>query len=1778
MSLPPLPSPAVPTPPALFQSSPLFSSAHPSHTSQYLVTAYRKQHLPTTLVHSVTTSIHTSAAALLHLLALHLESALAGRLPQDLLPSVSGDRKLLAGSAAFAQTVKFSRLTKRQFRHDLRLREVAHDAYSAVEFQQDPSAPLPPHALRGTFVLVPGPHGTTTVQAVAAVDVAAAPEPDAGARPSRGAKASTASSTAQGTTALDRTSTGLPLPPDEGRVLLDDFLLLIPKLFGMFDRSSEVDEATRETLAEYFTTTTTVASEEENELIDEVVGYEEQDWERISGTVQEPVEYFQVLAKGKSMLSNFGRTKSSAGSNSDDEVEGAWGKATTNVDTSADRCLAYYWHHMSYVGNTRFEKNNGRLLKMQVDVPNSHSTFMVTSGKSPFPGVDDRVLAARWAWRREKNGDFVAGFTYKGSSELVERVIKEDERAVGCTQGTIQGFWWFTPLAANVCRATFVFQTTVGGRVPVLAMNFGVKRALVTIEELRDKYERNGKAVDAELRAEFPSPPRVSELSPAQEQVVKSCQRLEAASADVSWSPLKSPSTLVSMWSKPPTSFERGERNITIGKAECDLDAAAKDAQAWWLAFCSRDRMRINKEEKNPARLTVKESANENVVATVKSAPFPFNRREFVAMQVCASDNSNDDLLFAAESVGESVDYGTSLKAVRGKTRLFVRLRSVSPNSCTLTYFQYVDVGGLVPARVLSYQLRGAFGVVEEVRQVFDRSDEVDKLARDELAGSIEHEQQVYDEGEEALISSVQDKLGGLKEEDFKELESPDHLVKMQKAFRAGSSSVVLRGSATLDASLEECAAHELLKISRARAAINKEDEETLTWINSHHGVFRFILGLGAPGFDAREWILEHVWRKEGEDALATYYEHIPLHPHFHDSESTYAKGNSSEVIFRYERLPPLAGGIPQTRLTYTQQVDLGGAIPKSVVNNKGPERLMVVSRARMQFDKSPVIDAASILRLVTMIQSHDGDYSEREEEIMEEGQKMLGVFEQQKSKKLEMATPTTQAKMAFKDGQSHAYGWSTAVVRASPAQVLAYTWDFTKRSSIYEDDLEKTVDEDGEHNKLTYIKKKIPDPFSNRDFHTRSVWRKRGEGYTLVSAPELGDTHPITSDVVRGKYPSMLIISSTSNGFVKLEYVIQPEISGSVPLWLALSGMGSSLAYVTEIQDYFQALRGLEIWRYEDGEAIGEVLVTKTDAEKQHGKGETRAEARVRAMMEKQKGLKELGQKHEWFEALLAKVVANKLRPAGDSKAKLCNMSAKEANVIGGALASCIAANLTAPAAVDEWILRYPAMGELEQEYVWFRPMMDTIAQRLLESVSWGLKMRLYTGAGLSTMDLLSDLYMIYTYATTNQRGAALSLATMVGLCLLLQLLGVLMNARKAPKKVILREMLIVLSGMKPGIDAMRVADGNEQAAHAAISPDAELVVTRGVEMAMESIPGSILQVKTLMQAETFSKVALASIIVSALTTGFSAATISFDFDVSPQRRRDEPDFYGYIPDAASSRTLIFGCMIVNGALLLLVRSVSMALLAIVGGQWVLVYLVSDMGLYFTYKILRRDLWHWMPLEGAASVVESVLERLIAKVLVDFTGVLQFRGAGELGGCYFTFNMIMSLAASFVATHVYYASLVEDRDAVMNESVAWTIVWGLSGLWTFFQVCFLLLMKPAYRSTFFSTQSGHAWVKEKFVKGDTDELKSWTLGCNKKQWLPIRDDMKAWTLENWERWEDEQPEWFNDAFRSSVDDDMIPAESLARLKGGGERRRSSLGDVLGGSNRKVLPVGGSEN
>jgi hypothetical protein len=244
-----------------------------------------------------------------------------------------------------------------------------------------------------------------------------------------------------------------------------------------------------------------------------------------------------------------------------------------------------------------------------------------------------------------------------------------------------------------------------------------------------------------------------------------------------------------------------------------------------------------------------------------------------------------------------------------------------------------------------------------------------------------------------------------------------------------------------------------------------------------------------------------------------------------------------------------------------------------------------------------------------------------------------------------------------------------------------------------------------------------------------------------------------------------------------------------------------------------------------------------------------------------------------------------------------------------------------------------------------------------------------------------------------------------------------------------------------------------------------------------------------------------------------------------------------------------------------------------------VLYYYLGDHVLYLVYKLARRDLYHWMPVEGIASVAVAFSERVVVKAITDFTGVIQFRGPGEMGGAGWVCSQSMALVASIVATHIYLR--YSDGDAAVTASTAWVIVGGLCGGWILSFIMFLMLMrKRHYWGTFISTQTGHAWAKSRFQEeSNAESFRMHIHRFNKKLWTSIRGDVKAYTVENWERWEEETPEWFDDNFRSFVDDDMIPADVLVRMQGGGSRRRSSLGDVLGvrgeskRSTREVVPV-----
>ena len=646
-------------------------------------------------------------------------------------------------------------------------------------------------------------------------------------------------------------------------------------------------------------------------------------------------------------------------------------------------------------------------------------------------------------------------------------------------------------MAAQVCEVTLVIQGKMAGRMPRVLLNMRIKSVLGYLKWSQNAFGRKGDTVDEEVRAAFPSPPDLAQLTAEQSKIFDDCRLLLADGPSQMAAPrrhssifrrtvspnsseyqhLQSPSPFIKMSHKSP----RGSRRIAIGRATTSLDCSAHEAMAWWSATCSRRRTKISYEEGNPARIVaMRSSAHDEVFATVKSFPFPLADREFVGRQLAARE-PNGDFVMAFVSTDDEINYGVKLRTVRATTKWLIYFKSVAEMQCEVTFMQYFDGGGNVPKRVYNYKLQNALGAVEEMRSEFERDDEIDKLEHEEIAKVVREVDQVYTAEENEIIEQVMGKLGGPKEEDFDELDSPDLRVKMGRLFAKSGGGGTLRASTVIDAAIEDCLATHIAFMDRAHvrdfAGVTREYKS----INDHHMVAQVIHDFGL-GFSKREWVSSTIWKwvDSNRDTLrlvctSVEDEDYPLDEKFLVRAST-------EILSTYQKLPEKSG-VPQTKLTFVFELDLGGRIPKRVYNSEGwgISQLVFVSKLRVMLDKSKEIEAAVRAQNVDMIRRNREQYSQQELTLVELALMDFKLFEEKRAKNVKMESALTTAKVAFKKGDKHAWGWATTTVRASPEEVLAHCWDFELLRTSREYDLERSVDKRAsDHHVLFYTAKKV--------------------------------------------------------------------------------------------------------------------------------------------------------------------------------------------------------------------------------------------------------------------------------------------------------------------------------------------------------------------------------------------------------------------------------------------------------------------------------------------------------------------------------------------------------------------------------------------------------------------------------------------------------------------------------------------------------------------------------
>jgi hypothetical protein len=218
--------------------------------------------------------------------------------------------------------------------------------------------------------------------------------------------------------------------------------------------------------------------------------------------------------------------------------------------------------------------------------------------------------------------------------------------------------------------------------------------------------------------------------------------------------------------------------------------------------------------------------------------------------------------------------------------------------------------------------------------------------------------------------------------------------------------------------------------------------------------------------------------------------------------------------------------------------------------------------------------------------------------------------------------------------------------------------------------------------------------------------------------------------------------------------------------------------------------------------------------------------------------GMDEFIEEYPMFLKILAPVVKNAYRmfPEGVDML-LRELTVPAAGAIGQALSQSIIFRVTSDAAVNEWVLGYPALCEMAEENAWFEQMVVVIAQHLMENSRVGANLRLAVGTGISASDLGSDINMIIEFfSTAGLENFGWALLGMVVAGMALGVYVAYLQNRKKSKWELGKECLYVVLGLMPGVASFRVAKGKKQSREELVDSNMELTMTRGIEMFAES------------------------------------------------------------------------------------------------------------------------------------------------------------------------------------------------------------------------------------------------------------------------------------------------------------------------------------------------------
>ena len=100
---------------------------------------------------------------------------------------------------------------------------------------------------------------------------------------------------------------------------------------------------------------------------------------------------------------------------------------------------------------------------------------------------------------------------------------------------------------------------------------------------------------------------------------------------------------------------------------------------------------------------------------------------------------------------------------------------------------------------------------------------------------------------------------------------------------------------------------------------------------------------------------------------------------------------------------------------------------------------------------------------------------------------------------------------------------------------------------------------------------------------------------------------------------------------------------------------------------------------------------------------------------------------------------------------------------------------------------------------------------------------------------------------------------------------------------------------------------------------------------------------------------------------------------------------------------------------------------------------------------------------------------------MCDFSGFVQERHPFEMGGQFYTANLVWCQLSGFIFAFMYTAKY--DGEDKIDSEIVWIGIISLALLWGVSYGAFLKSIKPEYRGTFFNNVTSHEHTRIQFFR-----------------------------------------------------------------------------------------------